>query len=159
GLTHLLSDDLPGGQVQHGRRGVITRYQREFAVSLTKGFKSLEHRVIALISADLFRVPTRNVATKYIDESRVPCPRSRVLRELDKVLVPRDRACGDFEVSLDHHFANNETAIVMPLSPILSVHLRSQELRDLRLGLEDGPEGPEIDVFIAPGVDTVHVID
>jgi hypothetical protein len=48
---------------------------------------------------------------------------------------------------------------VILLGPISPVHLSSLELRDLRLGLENGPERSKIYIFIAPGVDTVHMID
>jgi hypothetical protein len=115
--------------------------------------------VIALVAANPFSVPNGYAAAKYIDESRVPCPWYSVRSELDKILVPRRRACGDFEVGLDHHLAYDKTVIVMLLGPISPVHLSSRDLLDLRLGLENSTERPKIYIFIAPDVDTVHVID
>jgi hypothetical protein len=86
-------------------------------------------------------------------------PRSGFRSDLDKVLVTGRRTCGDFEVGLDHHFADDKSAIVMLLGPISAIHLSSFEFLDFSLGFENSTERPKIYIFIAPGVDTVYMID
>src|SRR5262245_4149186 len=156
---NLFGDDFTGNQVQYSRPGIVRGDQSQLTGSLSEGLESVEHSVVALVSVNPLGFSETAVSAKYVDERLFPCSRCSALRRgLDKVFVSRRRPRGDLEVGLNHNLADDKALVVMLLGPIAPLHLPSLKPLDLGLGVGNSPERPKIGVFVAPGVDTVHMI-